>query len=67
MRAEEANPEIHSLIYDEIPANLQPKEMEDLLNTRNNRLMQLFRESDSDLRPLLESGKNLSVSASRPT
>lgn len=60
MRAEEANPEIHSLIYDEIPANLQPKEMEDLLNTRNNRLMQLFRESDSDLRPLLESGKNLS-------
>lgn len=60
MKAEESNPEIHHLIYDEIPANLQPKELEDLLAAKNKRLIELFSKADSDLRPLLMSGKNIS-------
>lgn len=60
MKAEEACQEIHDLIYEPIPTNLQPKELEDLLAERNKRLIYLFSHADSDLRPLLMSGKNIS-------
>lgn len=61
MKAEEADPEIHEILYQKIDPTLQPKEMEDLLGDLNKRLMAAFGRSDSDLRPLLLSGKNISA------
>ena len=60
MKAEESDPEIHELIYGHIDPTIQPKEMEQLLSERNEKLMDAFARSDSDLRPLLLSGKNIS-------
>lgn len=60
MQAEESIPEIHELMYAEIDPTLQPKEMEDLLRQKNERLIELFSSIDTDLRPLLQSGKNIS-------
>lgn len=60
MKAEEADPEIHEILYGHIDPSLQPREMEQLLAEKNQRLMDAFARSDSDLRPLLLSGKNLS-------
>ena len=60
MKAEEADPEIHNILYEHIDPTLQPKEMESLLAEKNDRLMRAFMRSDSDLTPLLCSGNNLS-------
>lgn len=61
MQAERADPEIHDILYGEIDPNLQPKELELLLKEKNERLMDCFARSDSDLRPLIKSGKNISA------
>ena len=60
MKAEEADPEIHEILYEHIDPTLQPKDMEALLAEKNGRLMKAFMRSDSDLTPLLCSGNNLS-------
>lgn len=60
IQAEKNDPIIHSLIYDPIDTTLQPKEIDDIMRERNKALMVRFGNSDSDLRPLLKSGKNLS-------
>lgn len=60
MKAEEEIPEIHDIIYGPLDVNLQPKEMEEELEKRAKRLIELFGQADSDLRPLLLSGKNIS-------
>ena len=61
MQAERADPEIHDIIYGHIDPTLQPKELEETLADMNARLMDRFAPSDSDLRPLLLSGKNISA------
>lgn len=61
MMAERQIPEIHDILYSEIDPNMQIKEMEEHLETKNKRLMELFTQADSDLRPLLKSGKNISA------
>jgi hypothetical protein len=61
MQAERADPEIHDIIYGNIDLNMQPKELEEYLKDLNERLMDRFAHSDSDLRPLLLSGKNISA------
>lgn len=60
MKAEEADPEIHEILYGHIDPSLQPREMEQLLAEKNRKLMDAFGRSNSDLVPLLKSGKNLS-------
>lgn len=65
MQAERANPEIHDILYGEIDPTLQPKELEDKLNDLNKKLIKAFGESDSDLRPLLKAGKNISANQFR--
>lgn len=61
MQAEKNNPEIHEILYGHIDPNLQPREMEQLLAEKNERLMNAFSSADTDLRPLLLSGKNISA------
>ena len=61
MCAEESNPRIHELMYTHVDSTMQPKEIEDDLNGRTAELIKLFGESQSDLRPLLLSGKNISA------
>lgn len=58
-QAEKANPEIHDLMYGEFDSTRQAKEIEDDLNDMTMRLIRAFGESDSDLKPLIKSGKNL--------
>lgn len=65
MQAERDNPEIHDILYGEIDPTLQPKELEDKLNDLNKKLIKAFGESDSDLRPLLKAGKNISANQFR--
>ena len=65
MQAERANPEIHDILYGEIDPTLQPKELEDKLNEVNKKLIDAFGKSDSDLRPLLKAGKNISANQFR--
>jgi hypothetical protein len=60
MQAERSDPEIHDILYGHIDPTMQPKEMEETLASLNDRLMDRFAHSDSDLRPLLLSGKNIS-------
>lgn len=60
MKAEEELPEIHNIIYGDLDVNMQPKEMEEELDRRAKRLIELFGQANSDLRPLLLSGKNIS-------
>lgn len=59
-QAEKANPEIHDIIFGSIDPNLQPIEIEQELNRRTDRLIELFSQTDCDLKPLLVSGKNIS-------
>lgn len=59
-QAEKANPEIHDIIFGTIDPNLQPIEIEQELNRRADRLIELFSQTDCDLKPLLVSGKNIS-------
>lgn len=59
-QAEKANPEISELIFGKIDPSLQPSEIEEELDRRAGRLMDLFSETDCDLKPLLVSGKNIS-------
>ena len=65
MQAERADPEIHDILYGEIDPSLQPKDMEDKLSDLNKRLIDAFGRSDSDLRPLLKAGKNISANQFR--
>lgn len=65
MQAERADPEIHDILYGEIDPSLQPKDMEDKLSDLNKRLIDAFGKSDSDLRPLLKAGKNISANQFR--
>lgn len=60
MQAEKENPRIHELLYESPDLSMQPKEMEEYMNSRTKELIKLFGEADSDLRPLLLSGKNIS-------
>lgn len=60
MQAEKACPEISEIIFGKIDPSLQPIEIEEELNRRTDRLMELFSEVDCDLKPLLVSGKNIS-------
>lgn len=59
MQAEKANPEIHDLMYADFDSTRQAKEIEDDLNDMTTRLIKAFGNSDSDLKPLIKSGKNL--------
>lgn len=59
-QAEKACPEISELIFGKIDSNLQPVEIEQELNRRTDRLIELFSQTDCDLKPLLVSGKNIS-------
>lgn len=61
MQAEKSDPEIHEIIYSPIDVNMPPKEIEERLHELNSRLMDCFGKADSDLRPLLKSGKNISA------
>lgn len=60
MQAEKACPEISEIIFGKIDPSLQPIEIEEELNRRTDRLIELFSEIDCDLKPLLVSGKNIS-------
>lgn len=60
MQAEKACPEISEIIFGKIDPSLQPIEIEEELNRRTDRLIELFSEVDCDLKPLLVSGKNIS-------
>ena len=59
-QAEEQNPEISEIIFGKIDPTLQPTEIEQELDRRAGRLMELFSQIDCDLKPLLVSGKNIS-------
>lgn len=59
-QAEKACPEISEIIFGKIDPNLQPVEIENELNRRTDRLIELFSQIDCDLKPLLVSGKNIS-------
>ena len=59
IKAERNNPEITEILYGSIDKTLQPVEIEAELTRRTKRLIELFCETDSDLRPLFLSGKNL--------
>ena len=59
-QAEEQNPEISEIIFGKIDPSLQPTEIEQELDRRAGRLMELFSQIDCDLKPLLVSGKNIS-------
>lgn len=61
IQAEKNDPEIHDIIYTPIDPTMQPKEMEETLESLNKKLMDHFGNSDSDLRPLIKSGKNISA------
>lgn len=60
IQMEKNNPEISNLIFGSIDPTLQPKQIEEELDRRTERLIQLFSEIDNDLKPLFVSGKNLS-------
>ena len=60
MKAEEQSPEISEIIFGKIDPNLQPMEIEQELDRRASRLIELFSQIDCDLKPLLVSGKNVS-------
>ena len=53
-------PEIEELMFKGIDPSLQPTEIEQELSARTDRLINIFCESDNDLRPLFLSGKNIS-------
>lgn len=59
-QAEKNDPEIHDILYGEIDHSLPPHEMEEYFRGINRKLMDKFASADSDLRPLLKSGKNIS-------
>ena len=59
-QAEKNNPEISEIIFGTIDPTLQPIEIERELERRTERLIELFSETDCDLKPLLVSGKNIS-------
>lgn len=59
-KMEEQFPEISELMYGSIDPTLQPVEIEKILHERTDRIIELFSETDNDLRPLFLSGKNLS-------
>ncbi len=59
-KMEEQFPEISELMYGTIDPTLQPVEIEKILHERTDRIIELFSETDNDLRPLFLSGKNLS-------
>lgn len=59
-QTEKNNPEISEIIFGKIDPNLQPTEIEKELDRRAERLIELFSETDCDLKPLLVSGKNIS-------
>jgi len=59
-QAEKKCPEISELIFGKIDPSLQPMEIEQELDRRTNRLIELFTQVDCDLKPLLLSGKNIS-------
>lgn len=59
-QTEKVNPEISELIFGSIDPNLQPVEIEQELSRRADRLIELFSQTDCDLKPLLVSGKNIS-------
>ena len=60
VQAERNCPEISDIIFGKIDPSLQPIEIEEELNRRTDRLIELFSEIDCDLKPLLVSGKNIS-------
>lgn len=59
---EKRYPEIHDIIRGDIPADLQPHEVEDYLTAHTNRLIELITNDpeDNDLKPLFLAGKNIS-------
>ena len=59
-QAEKNNPEISEIIFGKVDSSLQPIEIEQELDRRASRLIELFSEIDCDLKPLLVSGKNIS-------
>lgn len=62
IQTEKRNPEMTELIFGSIDQNLQPVEIEEELNRRTKRLIELFVQDvgNNDLKPLFLSGKNLS-------
>lgn len=59
-QAEKQNPEISEILFGSIDPNLQPMEIEQELDRRTKRLIELFTQIDCDLKPLFVSGKNMS-------
>ena len=61
IQADKRNPEIGHIMHAKLDPNMQPNEIEDELNKRTNRLIDLFiHDTDNDLKPLFESGNALS-------
>jgi hypothetical protein len=60
IQVEKQCPEITEIIFGEIDNSLQPNEIEMELMRRTNRLMELFTQYESDLKPLFLSGNNIS-------
>lgn len=56
---EKQNPEITEIMYGKIDEALQPKEVEEELMRRTDRMIELFSTHDNDLKPMFLSGKNL--------
>lgn len=59
-RASKITPEINDIMFGKIDPNLQPTEIEEELNRRTDRLVELFKQTDCDLKPLLMAGGGLS-------
>lgn len=53
-------PEIEEIMFKKLDPGLQPSQIEQELSDRTDRMINIFCESDNDLRPLFLSGKNIS-------
>jgi hypothetical protein len=60
IEAAKHNPEIEDILFGTIDKTLQPKQIEEELSRRTNRLIELFCQTDNDFRPLFLSGSNIS-------
>ena len=60
VKASKKIPEIREILMTKIDTSMQPKEIEQFLSKRTDRLIELLCSFESDFRPLFLSGKNLS-------
>lgn len=60
IRTAKEYPEIEEIMFKKLEPGLQPSQIEKELSDRTDRMINIFCESDNDLRPLFLSGKNIS-------